>query len=245
MKVSSKSIKMCKQITMTIPILAVVCFLKRAQADSEEITSSCYAAKIQIEDSCPSTRSGWIHQAKLKQCSNTVLPCQKQLILEYHCLPNTWQNRTISVCTLPKFINGHKCAEFNLGGNSIQPLYETNCGQYIPPCPFRYCSLVAYKFQMCYLLKNSKMTEGSIEFDRKDDGTKEESSVDSVWSNFKFPWPFVVLVVFLSVGLGVHCVWRKLFGKQQRSSKNRIFNYHNGIVTTAVVTENSSLTLVE
>lgn len=245
MKVSSKSIKMCKQITMTIPILAVVCFLKRAQADSEEITSSCYAAKIQIEDSCPSTRSGWIHQAKLKQCSNTVLPCQKQLILEYHCLPNTWQNRTISVCTLPKFINGHKCAEFNLRGNSIQPLYETNCGQYIPPCPFRYCSLVAYKFQMCYLLKNSKMTEGSIEFDRKDDGTKEESSVDSVWSNFKFPWPFVVLVVFLSVGLGVHCVWRKLFGKQQRSSKNRIFNYHNGIVTTAVVTENSSLTLVE
>lgn len=34
---------------------------------------------------------------------------------------------------------------------------------------------------MCYLLKNSKMTEGRIEFDRKDDGTKEESSVDSVW----------------------------------------------------------------
>lgn len=37
---------------------------------------------------------------------------------------------------------GHKCAEFNLGGNSIQPLYETNCSQYISPCPFRYSSLV-------------------------------------------------------------------------------------------------------
>lgn len=85
-------------------MMCYTCFVLKA--DSEEITSSCYAAKIQIEDSCPSTRSGWIHQAKLKQCSNIVLPCQKQLILEYHCLPNTWQNRTISVCTLPKFING-------------------------------------------------------------------------------------------------------------------------------------------
>lgn len=34
---------------------------------------------------------------------------------------------------------------------------------------------------MCYLLKNSKMTEGSIEVDRKDDRTKVESSVNSVW----------------------------------------------------------------
>lgn len=245
MKMSTKKVKKLLQMTVTMPLLADICLSQKAQAHSEEMTSSCYAAKIQIEDRCPLTKSEWIRQATLKQCSNIVLPCQKQFTLEYHCLPNTWQNQTISACTLPKFINGHKCAEFNLGGNSIQPLYETNCGQYIPPCPFRYCSLVAYKFQMCYLLKNSKMTEGSIEFDRKDDGTKEESSVDSVWSNFKFPWPFVVLVVFLSVGLGVHCVWRKLFGKQQRSSKNRIFNYHNGIVATAVVTENSSLTLVE
>lgn len=239
MKVSSKSIKMRKQITMTIPILAVVCFLKRAQADSEEITSSCYAAKIQIEDSCPSTRSGWIHQAKLKQCSNIVLPCQKQLILEYHCLPNTWQNRTISVCTLPKFINGHNCAEFNLRGNSIQPLYETNCSQYIPPCPFRYSSLVAYKYQMCYIHQNSKKTEESIKVDRKNDGTQKDISVDSVWSNLKYPWPLVVLVLFVSVGVGVHCVWRKICGKQQRS------NHHNRLVTTAVVTENSSLTDVE
>lgn len=29
-------------------------------------------------------------------------------------------------------IQGHKCAEFNLRGNSVQPLYETNCSQYIP-----------------------------------------------------------------------------------------------------------------
>lgn len=70
------------------------------------MTSSCYAAKIQIEDRCPLTKSEWIRQATLKQCSNIVLPCQKQFTLEYHCLPNTWQNQTISACTLPKFING-------------------------------------------------------------------------------------------------------------------------------------------
>lgn len=34
---------------------------------------------------------------------------------------------------------------------------------------------------MCYLLKNSKMIEGSIEVDWKDDGIKVESSVNSVW----------------------------------------------------------------
>ncbi|XP_065928225.1 uncharacterized protein [Magallana gigas] len=100
MKMSSKYIKKCMQMTTTIPILAVVCFFRRAQADSEEITSSCYAAKLQIEDRCPSTESGWIRQAKLKQCSNIVLPCQKQLTLEYHCLQNTWQNRTISATSV-------------------------------------------------------------------------------------------------------------------------------------------------
>lgn len=42
-------------------------------------------------------------------------------------------------------------------------------------------------------------------------------------SNLKYPWPLAVLVLFLLVGLGVHCVWRKLCGKQQRSSKNIIF----------------------
>lgn len=76
------------------------------KADSGEITSSCSAAKIQFEDRCPLTKVEWIQQSKLKQCSNIVLPCQEQQFLEYHCLPNTWQNQTISVCALPKIING-------------------------------------------------------------------------------------------------------------------------------------------
>lgn len=46
-------------------------------------------------------------------------------------------------------------------------------------------TIVIYFFlfedQMCYIQKNSKKTEESIKIDRKNDGTQEDNSVDSVW----------------------------------------------------------------
>lgn len=239
---STKKVKKLMQMTLIIPLLAVMCLSKKAQVDSGKITSSCSAAKIQFEDRCPLTKVELIHQAKPKQCSNVVLPCQEQRFLDYHCLPNTWQNQTISVCALPQIINGFRCAEFNLRGNNIQPLYETNCSHDIPPCPFRYSSLVAYKYKMCYMLRNNKNADGRIQADRKEDGTQKDTILDSFWSNLRFPWPFVLLVLILSAGVGVHCLWRKLIGKQQRSSSNNIITHNrNNMATTAVVTENSSL----
>lgn len=47
--------------------------------------------------------------------------------------------------------------------------------------------------------------------------------------NLKFPWSLVVFVLFLSVGLGEHCVWAKLFGKLQRCCKNSIIGMYKPI----------------
>lgn len=38
-----------------------------------------------------------------------------------------------------------------------------------------------FEDQRCYIQKNSKKTEESIKVDRKNDGTQEDISVDSVW----------------------------------------------------------------
>lgn len=34
---------------------------------------------------------------------------------------------------------------------------------------------------MCYMLKNSKMTEGSVKIDRENNGAQKDINVDSVW----------------------------------------------------------------
>lgn len=96
---------------------------------------------------------------------NLLIPCFQCHRCDYHSyIMITYRNRIRYLNHINKkndFLNnvffntlGHKCAEFNLGGNSIQPLYETNCSQFIPPFLFRYCSLFAYKCTLQLLLIN-------------------------------------------------------------------------------------------
>uniref|UniRef100_K1QCU5 Uncharacterized protein n=1 Tax=Magallana gigas TaxID=29159 RepID=K1QCU5_MAGGI len=40
---------------------------------------------------------------------------------------------------------GH-CAEFNLGGATVQDNYDADCTKHDPPCPSSYSSAEAYKY---------------------------------------------------------------------------------------------------
>ncbi|XP_062598018.1 uncharacterized protein LOC134259451 [Saccostrea cucullata] len=57
-----------------------------------------------------------------------------------------------SVCAAPDNILDYHCAEFNMKGNRVQPNYDTDCRNFSKPCPFKYPSTLAYKYQGCYKL---------------------------------------------------------------------------------------------
>ncbi|XP_062596716.1 uncharacterized protein LOC134258190 [Saccostrea cucullata] len=136
----------------------------------------CLATKIEKVDRCPQTKHDWDLESKKKLCPSMRLPCLKHNF-EYHCLANTWLNETYSICAIPDNILGNHCAEYNIKGKLVQPNYYTDCRNFSIPCPIKYLSTLAYKYQECYKLvnKTSPQKETS-DFLRKTKGHKDPSS---------------------------------------------------------------------
>ncbi|XP_062579295.1 uncharacterized protein LOC134241249 [Saccostrea cucullata] len=101
---------------------------------------------------CPDTREKWTTAAKLKGCENIKHTCtSKEEKLQYHCVINSFGNATLDVCAPTWYIAGY-CTEFNEEGLLIQDHYAKDCTEFDNPCPTRYLSTDAYKYQGCYKL---------------------------------------------------------------------------------------------
>ncbi|XP_062607095.1 uncharacterized protein LOC134268867 [Saccostrea cucullata] len=170
-----------------------------SKGNASHSLSSCNATHIQVVESCPESQRAWEEQAKLKNCSSLTQPCRTPDKLQYHCLVNTFLNATISICATPTFINGYRCAEYNLRGESIQPNYDTNCSLYNPPCPFRYDSRDAFLYQGCYKLiqrDNSTLSE-ILSFVSTTESNKEmtRTFAETFWPILSFVLALTVLTV--------------------------------------------------
>eukprot|EP00105_Crassostrea_gigas_P041389 XP_019925537.1 PREDICTED: uncharacterized protein LOC105334874 isoform X1 [Crassostrea gigas] len=110
--------------------------------------------------------------AKSMNCESLIHNClpntkhrfnTKPVKFQYHCLINAWINATLEVCAFNRTIIGH-CAEFNLGGATVQDNYDADCTKHDPPCPSSYSSAEAYKYKTCYKLvaQRRKRTQNEL-----------------------------------------------------------------------------------
>lgn len=92
---------------------------------------------------CPRTEAEWNVRAAHKNCAAM---CQTY---SYHCLITKDMNATIEVCAEARFIQGY-CTYFDIADDRIKGLYAADCSKYSNPCPTRYHSTEAFKYQACY-----------------------------------------------------------------------------------------------
>lgn len=220
----------------SVLLIATVILSKTEQVYSP-FSSTCNAAKLEPEATCPSSRSEWNRRAKQKQCTDVVLSCKKKIALKYHCLINTWKNLTLSVCAVPTYINGFRCPEFNIKGSNIQPHYDTNCSKDIPACPFRYNSQDVYKYRSCYVLN----MENSAILNTKPTTKSELETNDGdnfFGVNLRILWCILVLVI-LPVASAVSFTLYKKHCDHSQVLDATIKNDHK--TTTDILSEKSTL----
>ena len=62
-------------------------------------------ATVSVVNRCPKTEEEWTTAAARKNCGNIKHNC---VFIQYHCVMNTWRNKTIEVCAQSKNIVGKK-----------------------------------------------------------------------------------------------------------------------------------------
>nr|XP_022295718.1 uncharacterized protein LOC111105635 [Crassostrea virginica]XP_022295719.1 uncharacterized protein LOC111105635 [Crassostrea virginica]XP_022295720.1 uncharacterized protein LOC111105635 [Crassostrea virginica]XP_022295721.1 uncharacterized protein LOC111105635 [Crassostrea virginica]XP_022295722.1 uncharacterized protein LOC111105635 [Crassostrea virginica] len=159
-------------------------------------------------DACPTTKKEWDNAAELKNCRRLATRQNCSPIIDrfkYHCVINSFRNRTLEVCAPEKTILGH-CTEFNVHGGVIQ-LHETapcnNSG--FPQCDKYYSSSEAYKYQDCYRLVNRTRSKPP----------KHETSEIGVLPIILPVVIGIILVVFIGIVL-----YRKLYRGRNFSRKS-------------------------
>ncbi|XP_056022959.1 uncharacterized protein LOC125673069 isoform X2 [Ostrea edulis] len=115
--------------------------------------------QIRYVDGCPTTKDLRIQASRRMICSWTT----NKSSLSYHCVINPSISEFMEVCAKPVQIIGGHCAEYNSGGERIQPNVQTSCQHHEKPCPSSYWSVDAYKYTGCYALvkRNTTFTEKS------------------------------------------------------------------------------------
>ncbi|XP_061169358.1 uncharacterized protein LOC133178649 [Saccostrea echinata] len=124
---------------------------ERPEKISEVRGRKCLASlpTINYIKHCPKTREEWINAEKIKGCDNIKQNCISKEKFKYHCVINSFGNATLDVCAPTWYISGF-CTEFNEEGLLIQDHYAKDCTSFDIPCPTRYLSTDAYKYQGCY-----------------------------------------------------------------------------------------------
>ncbi|XP_062583334.1 uncharacterized protein LOC134245088, partial [Saccostrea cucullata] len=107
---------------------------------------------------CPSTPEERRKRAEVMRCGSVVQSCTRPHRFVYHCLPNSFWNKTIEVCAPKQQIVRHKCAEYNEKGTRVQTNFEHSCLEAGISCPVYYSSDEAYKYQSCYKLESNYHT---------------------------------------------------------------------------------------
>ncbi|XP_062583329.1 uncharacterized protein LOC134245083 [Saccostrea cucullata] len=107
---------------------------------------------------CPTTPEEWRKREEFMRCGSVLQSCTRPERFVYHCLPNSFWNKTIEVCAPKKSIVLHKCAEYNEEGTRIQTNFEHSCLDADITCPVHYSSDEAYKYQTCYKLESNLHT---------------------------------------------------------------------------------------
>lgn len=104
---------------------------------------------------CPGNEQEWKIREKELNCQSLHQSNDSKTKLLYHCVLNAEGTELIEVCAPSKRIRGSKCTEFNDGGSIIQESY-ISCKKFQVPCPIRYNSTEAYKYQECYDIVEKK-----------------------------------------------------------------------------------------
>ncbi|XP_056015198.1 uncharacterized protein LOC125673023 isoform X2 [Ostrea edulis] len=96
---------------------------------------------------CPVNEAEWENAAMNKKCGQLHRNCTSHF--KYHCALSVFLNETWEVCSPWRYLLGY-CIEYNELGNRIQDNYMRDCSAMNPPCPSRYNSTEAYRYQECY-----------------------------------------------------------------------------------------------
>lgn len=116
---------------------------------------------VQYVNQCPRNSLEWNERSAIYNCSSVNQTCVKNDMFVYHCVLNSNGTMLIEVCAPVKKIYGQNCAEFNSKGNIIQE-NSNNCSDAIVPCPGRYISTDAFKYQSCYDKVKKKTKSAAI-----------------------------------------------------------------------------------
>ncbi|XP_056015856.1 uncharacterized protein LOC125673605 isoform X2 [Ostrea edulis] len=160
-------------------------------------------ATIKIVDECPKTEQAWKDAAARKGCHMLAATqyCSK---FQYHCLVNQWQNATLEVCAPIWYISGF-CVMFNTDEKRVIDNFRLDCTKFRDPCPTRYISTDAYKYQKCYEVLN-KTKQISNQF-QEDKVVPTPCSSDTPWREIAVV--FIVLSALMCVGIPLTVLYRR------------------------------------
>ncbi|XP_062615546.1 uncharacterized protein LOC134277245 [Saccostrea cucullata] len=137
---------------------------------------------------CPQSEMEWNERAKEKGCEILARHqnCTSADAFSYHCILNADATRLVEVCAPKWFMTGY-CARFSIKEKRIINDPGLDCTKFVSPCPPRYNSTEAYKYQKCY-----------AEVERTTNGNEHASS--AFFSSPIF-WILIVLSCVLLIAL--------------------------------------------
>ncbi|XP_062574686.1 uncharacterized protein LOC134236527 [Saccostrea cucullata] len=124
----------------------------------EVIGGTCEGAMQREDVICPITKTEWDKRAREINCELKYNEtCQSKFV--YHCVLNQRGTGMVEVCAQTWFISGY-CAMFSRDEKRIKNNFSLDCTQSNKPCPSRYISTDAYKYQSCYNVSSTNRSGG-------------------------------------------------------------------------------------
>ncbi|XP_062616079.1 uncharacterized protein LOC134277788 [Saccostrea cucullata] len=175
---------------------------------------------------CPKSEVEWNEAATRMNCKYIMQNCLQQSQYKYHCALNVFLNESWELCSIMKYMLGY-CMEYNVEGQRIQNNYHRKCLVLNPPCPIRYKSTEAHKYQSCYtkVKKNSLLTSILSETTLKLVVTTNSNKDKNQNGDLQRVWIIVVTsIVFVGiVAVIVYIRWRRKKRNRLRNRSKRLF----------------------